>query len=55
MNYNVTFTVTYQGPAPDLVAGVSQINFDVDTFPSNGMIYVTLPESQSPAFALYIQ
>jgi uncharacterized protein (TIGR03437 family) len=51
-NYSVTFNVTYAGPAPYLVAGVSQINFQVGTFPSNGMIYLTLPASQSPPFAL---
>lgn len=55
MNFSVTFKVTYAGPAPYQVAGVSQINFQLDTFPSNGMIYVTLPSSQSPPFALYIQ
>jgi uncharacterized protein (TIGR03437 family) len=54
-NYNVVFAVTYAGPAPGMVAGVSQINFQVGTFPSNGMIYVTLPSSQSPPFALYLQ
>lgn len=55
INFNVVFDVTYAGPAPYLVAGVGQINFQVGTFPSNGMIYVTLPSSQSPPFALYIQ
>jgi len=47
--------VTYSGPAPYQLAGVSQINFQLVTFPSNGMIYVTLPSSQSQPFALYIQ
>jgi uncharacterized protein (TIGR03437 family) len=55
INYNVVFEVTYAGPAPYLVAGVTQINFQAGTFPSNGMIYVTLLSSQSPPFALYIQ
>jgi uncharacterized protein (TIGR03437 family) len=55
MNYDVVFDVTYAGPAPYLVAGVSQINFQVGTFPSNGMIYVTFPSSKSPPFALYVQ
>lgn len=54
-NYNVTFDVTYAGPAPYLVAGVSQINFLVGAFPSNGMIYVTLPSSRSLPFAIYTQ
>jgi hypothetical protein len=49
------FKVTYSGPAPYQLAGVSQINFQLVTFPSNGMIYVTLPSSQSQPFALYIQ
>lgn len=52
---NVVFDVTYAGPAPYMVAGVSQINFQVGSFPSNGMIYVTLPSSKSPPFALYTQ
>jgi uncharacterized protein (TIGR03437 family) len=54
-NFNVTFDVTYAGPAPYMVAGVSQINFQVGSFPSNGMIYVTLPSSKSPPFAIYTQ
>jgi uncharacterized protein (TIGR03437 family) len=54
-NYNVAFDVTYAGPTPHMVAGVGQINFQVGSFPSNGMIYVTLPSSKSPPFALYIQ
>lgn len=35
------FDVTYQGPAPYMVAGISQINFQAATYP--GAIYVTLP------------
>jgi hypothetical protein len=46
--------VSYAGPAPDLVAGTSQINFQVGSFPSYGAIYVTLPSSQSPGFEVYI-
>jgi uncharacterized protein (TIGR03437 family) len=51
---NVPFAVSYAGPAPDLVAGTSQINFQVGSFPSYGAIYVTLPSSQSPGFEVYI-
>jgi uncharacterized protein (TIGR03437 family) len=51
---NVPFAVSYAGPAPDLVAGASQINFQVGSFPSYGAIYLTLPSSQSPAFEVFI-
>jgi uncharacterized protein (TIGR03437 family) len=51
---NEPFAVSYAGPAPDLVAGASQINFQVAAFPSYGAIYLTLPSSQSPAFEVYI-
>jgi uncharacterized protein (TIGR03437 family) len=54
-SYNEAFDVTDAGPTPYLVAGVSQISFKVGSFPSNGMLYVTLPSSKSPSFALYIQ
>jgi uncharacterized protein (TIGR03437 family) len=52
---SMTFDVTYAGPAPGLVAGTSQVNFRTAKFPSNGMIYITLPSSQSPPFVIYIQ
>ena len=51
---NLPFAVSYSGPAPYLVAGASQINFQVGSFPSYGAIYVTLPSSQSPPFEVYI-
>jgi len=51
---NVPFPVSYAGPAPDMVAGASQINFQVGSFPSYGAIYVTLPSSTSPGFEVYI-
>ena len=51
---NEPFAVSYAGPAPDLVAGVSQINFQVGSFPSYGAIYVTLASFQSPGFEVYI-
>jgi hypothetical protein len=47
------FDVTYAGPAPYLVAGVSQINFKVVNYV--GDIYVMLlPMPQSPAFQVYL-
>jgi hypothetical protein len=52
---SMTFNVTYAGPAPGLVAGTSQVNFQVEVFPSNGFIYITLPSSQSPPFSINIQ
>ena len=51
---NEPFAVSYAGPAPYLVAGASQINFQVGSFPSYGAIYVTLPSSQSPGFEVHI-
>ena len=51
---NEPFAVRYAGPAPYLVAGASQINFHVGSFPSYGAIYVTLQSSQSPGFEVYI-
>jgi uncharacterized protein (TIGR03437 family) len=51
---NEPFAVSYAGPAPYLVAGASQINFQIGSFPSYGAIYVTLPSSQSPGFEVYI-
>ena len=46
------FDVTYAGPAPSLVAGVSQINFKVVDY--TGDIYLMLPLMQSPAFQVYL-
>jgi uncharacterized protein (TIGR03437 family) len=46
------FDVTYAGPAPYLVAGVSQINFKVVDYA--GDIQVMLPLTQSPAFQVYL-
>jgi uncharacterized protein (TIGR03437 family) len=48
----VPFDVTYAGPAPYLVAGVSQINFKVVDY--SGDIYVMLPQLQTPAFQVYL-
>jgi hypothetical protein len=51
---NEPFAVSYAGPAPYLVAGASQINFQIGSFPSYGAIYVNLPSAQSPGFEVYI-
>ena len=51
---NEPFAVSYAGPAPYTVGGVSQINFQIGSFPSYGAIYVNLPSAQSPGFEVYI-
>lgn len=51
---DVPFSVQYAGPAPTLVAGVSQINFQVEPFPSYGTITVYLGSTQSPGFSIHI-
>ena len=48
------FDVKYAGPAPSLVAGASQINFQVGEFPSYGAIYLNLASTYSPGFEVYI-
>jgi uncharacterized protein (TIGR03437 family) len=48
------FDVTYAGPAPELVTGASQINFQIPSFPSYGVINLTVSSSQSPGFTLHI-
>jgi uncharacterized protein (TIGR03437 family) len=48
------FEVTYAGPAPYMVAGVSQINFQLVAGTSTGQIVVVLPYQQiSPSFGIY--
>ena len=47
-----SFEVTYAGPAPYLVAGVSQINFRVTKY--KGSIYVQLSLAQSNAFQIHV-
>ena len=47
------FDISYAGPAPYMVAGVSQISFRVVSFYANE-IYLTLPETHSPAFSVYV-
>ena len=48
------FDVKYAGPAPSLVAGASQINFQVGEFPSYGAVYLNLASTYSPGFEVYI-
>jgi uncharacterized protein (TIGR03437 family) len=49
------FVVTYGGPAPYLVAGVSQINFQIVNYPP-GTVSVTLPSPplSSNGFQIYV-
>jgi hypothetical protein len=42
----------YAGPAPYLVAGASQINFQAANYP--GAIYATLPSGLSQGFQIYV-
>lgn len=50
----VPFDVRYSGPAPYLVAGASQIDFQVVFYAGNGALYVNLPSTISPAFQIYV-
>ena len=54
MPVTVPFKVLYVGPAPDEVAGVSQINFQVQSFLSYGAIYLTVGTTTSQGFEVYI-
>jgi uncharacterized protein (TIGR03437 family) len=47
------FVVTYAGPAPYLVAGTSQINFQVAPY-QVATLYLTLPSAQSTGFQIYV-
>lgn len=53
----IDFDVTYAGPAPYMVAGVSQINFQVVDYASagyqTGAISVTLPSTGSQGFQIH--
>jgi uncharacterized protein (TIGR03437 family) len=51
---NAPFEVEYAGPAPTLAAGVSQINFRVQAFPSYGAIYLFRGSAFSPGFSIHI-
>jgi uncharacterized protein (TIGR03437 family) len=46
------YQVTYAGPAPYQVAGISQINFQV--VPFSGLNAVILPSAQSPYFGVFV-
>jgi len=47
-----TYNVTYAGPAPYMLAGVTQIDFQAVFFP--GTIAVLLPSAQSPNFGVFV-
>jgi uncharacterized protein (TIGR03437 family) len=51
---NVPFKVQYAGPAPYQVAGVSQINFQVEPYVSYGAIYLSIGTVNSPGFEIYV-
>jgi uncharacterized protein (TIGR03437 family) len=52
--YEITpLEVTYAGPAPYLVAGVSQINFQLAQSPCC-LFYVSLPSSSGNFFSVYV-
>jgi uncharacterized protein (TIGR03437 family) len=48
------FDVQYAGPAPTLVAGVSQINFRIAPYASYGAIYLHFGSTSSPGFSIYL-
>ncbi|MGB7760815.1 MAG: hypothetical protein WBL61_13360 [Bryobacteraceae bacterium] len=54
----IQLDVAYAGPAPDLIAGASQISFRVVPYdngsPTGGQIYLTLPSSSSQGFQVYV-
>jgi hypothetical protein len=47
-----SFTVEYAGPAPYLVAGATQINFQATNY--LGAIYVTTLQGWSQGFQIYV-
>ena len=51
---DVPFEVQYAGPAPSLVAGVSQINFRIAPFASYGAIYLHMGANFSPGFSIHV-
>jgi uncharacterized protein (TIGR03437 family) len=51
---DVPFEVQYAGPAPTLVAGVSQINFRIAPYASYGAIYVHTGSTFSPGFSIHV-
>ena len=52
--FDVPFEVQYAGPAPTLVAGVSQINFRIAPYASYGAIYVHMGSIFSPGFTIHV-
>jgi uncharacterized protein (TIGR03437 family) len=50
---NVPFKLQYAGPAPYRVAGVSQINFQLQPYASYGAIYLSVGAVNSPGFEVY--
>ena len=51
---DVPLEVQYAGPAPTLVAGVSQINFRIVSYPSFGAIYMHMGSTFSPGFSIHV-
>ena len=51
---DVPFEVEYEGPAPFLVEGVSQINFRIAPYASYGAVYVHLGSTFSPGFTIHL-
>jgi uncharacterized protein (TIGR03437 family) len=51
---DLPFDVQYAGPAPTLVAGVSQINFRIVPYLSYGSIQVYMGSTFSPGFSIYL-
>jgi uncharacterized protein (TIGR03437 family) len=51
---DLPFEVLYAGPAPTLVAGVSQINFRIEPYVSYAAIYVYMGSTLSPGFSIYL-
>ena len=51
---NTIFNVAYAGPASGMVAGISKISFQVESFPSYGAIYLTTASVTSSGFEVHI-
>ena len=51
---DVPFEIEYAGPAPTLVAGVSQINFRIAPYASYGAIYLHMGSTFSPGFSIHV-
>jgi hypothetical protein len=55
IGFNIPFEVTYAGPAPYLVAGTSQINFQVSNVSGAAQVFVSVPSSSANARTLSFQ